>query len=133
MMYSIFLGFGAFLLSLLVFVPLVKRSKGKSRLVIDPSQKVLRINDNHRSMTKSFGEILGVYTHSKYVDEYSSAFKSTNKEYRITIGLEVAHKQIPLFRLIADHAKPSKEANAVHDFLESLIRSHKNPKQSVAL
>ncbi|MEP1034044.1 hypothetical protein [Ekhidna sp.] len=126
MIYNLFLGIGALLLSLFIFAPIVKRSKGKSQLKIDIAQEVLKINEGESKITKGFNEIMGVYTHSKFVDEYSSAFKSTSKEYQITIGLEIDQQQIiPLFKLIADHEKPSKEANEVHDFLESVLRNRK--------
>ncbi|MEQ9008601.1 MAG: hypothetical protein RLP12_12000, partial [Ekhidna sp.] len=69
-------------------------------------------------------QIFGIYIHSKFVDEYSSAFKSTSEEHQITIGLELDNQKLaPLFKLISDHAKPSKEMNEVYDFLESSIKA----------
>ncbi len=117
-----FYGLGALLLSIFIFGPIVKRSKGKSKLEIDTDRQLFKISDNHHKIAKDFTEIQGVYTHSKFVDEYSSAFKNTCKEYQVIIGLELENRKIPLFQLIADHEKPSKEANQVHNFLESVIR-----------
>ncbi len=114
-------GIGALLLAILIFGPIVKRNKGRSKLEIDANKEVLRINEVDQKIEKNFNEIASVYTHSKFVDEYSSAFKSTSKEYRVTIGLEIDNRKFPLFKLIADHEKPSKEAAAVHDFLERVI------------
>lgn len=121
MFINIFIGLGALALSLLIFAPIVKRSKGRSSLIIDPAGQLLKIQENERTINKAFGDVQGVFTHSMFVDEYSSAFKSTSKEFRITIGLEVVGRKIPLFMLIGDHTKPSKEMNEVHDFLESVI------------
>lgn len=116
-------GAGALVVAFLIFGPIVLRSKGKSRVEIDSGKRVLRIFENSHKTVKGFDEIQSIYTHSKFVDEYSSAFKSSSKEYRVTIGLEIDSNHIPLFHLIADHEKPSKEANEVHDFLESIIRN----------
>lgn len=120
-----FFGIGALLVSILIFRPIIKRDKGKSRLEIDTEKEVLEVNDNSYHMVNGFNEVTSVYTHSKFVDEYSSAFKSTSKEYRVTIGLEVNDRLVPLFKLIADHAKPSKEMNEVHGFLEAVIKKGK--------
>ncbi|WP_436514438.1 hypothetical protein [Ekhidna sp. To15] len=133
MVYNAFIGVGALVLSLLIFAPIVKRSKGKSSLVIDASQEVLQHNENDIKVTKGFSDIASVYMHSMFVDEYSSAFKSTSKEYQVTIGLEIDGRKVPLFKLIADHAKPSKEMNAVHDFLETVIRKNNNLQHSQAV
>ena len=67
--------------------------------------------------------IEGIYTHSKFVDEYASAFKSTSKEHQVTIGLRLTNNQlIPIFRLISDHAQPSKEMQEVVDYVETLLK-----------
>lgn len=126
-------GVGALVVSLLIFAPIVKRSKGKSRIVIDSSLQTLQISESELSLFNTFDEIKSIYTHSKFVDEYSSAFKSTSKEYRVTIGLEISEKQIPLFKLIADHAKPSKEMNEVHDFLETVLQNRKLTSHSASV
>ncbi len=123
LIYNILFGVGAMLLCLFIFVPIVKRSKGKSSLIIDPANQLLRFNESDRKITKGFSDVVGVYTHSKFVDEYSSAFKSTSKEYRVTIGLDIDDLKISLFKLISDHQKPSKEMNAVHNFLESVLKN----------
>ncbi|MEO9487642.1 MAG: hypothetical protein ABJI55_04620 [Ekhidna sp.] len=91
---------------------------------INKADGTLKIDDLDPVAT--FKDVSGVYIHSKFVDEYSSAFKSTSKEYRVTIGLEIKTEQhIPLFKLISDHAKPSKEMNEVQRFLESTIQKGK--------
>ena len=92
------------------------------KLAITPDKRKLELDD--RSKSFSFDEIQGIYIHSRFVDEYSSAFKSTSEEHQVTIGLE-AKNQVPLFKLISDHAKPSKEMNEVYDYLKSIISPEK--------
>ncbi|MEQ6168355.1 hypothetical protein AAOE16_14265 [Ekhidna sp. MALMAid0563] len=115
-------GLGALVVAFLIFRPLVKRIPGSLKLAIEPGTRKLELNN--RSMAFSFEDIKGIYIHSKFVDEYSSAFKSTSEEHQVTIGLE-AQNQIPLFKLISDHAKPSKEMNEVYDYLKSIISPEK--------
>lgn len=133
MAYNVLIGVGGLLLVLFIFIPIIKRSKGRSQLAIDPTKQLLKVVEIDESSTTSFKDVDGVYTHSKFVDEYTSAFKSTSKEYRITIGVEVDQRQIPLFKLIADHAKPSKEMNEVHEFLETVIRNGRSIQPSRAV
>ncbi|MEO9872426.1 hypothetical protein [Ekhidna sp.] len=119
---QLFVGLGVAVLAFLIFLPIVKRSKGKFRLIIDKKNKSLSVKENDSTISKSFQFIDSIFIHSKFVDEYSSAFKSTSEEHRITIGLEMDNKKlIPIFKLISDHAKPSKEMNEVHDYIKSLI------------
>ena len=119
------LGIAALVVAFLIFMPIIKRDKGRSRLEIDGENQILKVNLNDQKVKKSFSEIDSVYTCAKFVDEYSSAFKSTSKKYRVTIGLESGLEKIPLFKLIADHEKPSKEMNEVHNFLETILRNGK--------
>lgn len=115
-------GLGALIVAVLIFRPLVKRIPGSLKLAIDPGKQTLELDD--RSKSFSFKEIKGVYIHSKFVDEYSSAFKSTSEEHQVTIGFE-AQNQVPLFKLISDYPKPSKEMNEVYDYLKSVFSSKK--------
>ena len=115
-------GLGALVVAFLIFRPLVKRIPGSLKLAISPDKRKLELDD--RSKSFSFDEIQGIYIHSRFVDEYSSAFKSTSEEHQVTIGLE-AKNQVPLFKLISDHAKPSKEMNEVADYLKSVMSSEK--------
>ncbi|WP_425389688.1 hypothetical protein [Ekhidna sp.] len=113
-------GLGALIVAFLIFRPLVKRIPGSLKLAIDLAKQTLELDD--RSKSFSFEEIKGVYIHSKFVDEYSSAFKSTSEEHQVTIGLEIENEtQIPLFKLVSDHAKPSKEMNEVYEYLKTII------------
>ncbi|MEQ8907119.1 hypothetical protein [Ekhidna sp.] len=115
-------GLIALIVAFLIFRPLVKRIPGSLKLVIDPEKKIVEIDNRTRAY--NFDQIFGIYIHSKFVDEYSSAFKSTSEEHQITIGLELDNQKLaPLFKLISDHAKPSKEMNEVYDFLESSIKA----------
>ncbi|WP_420317207.1 hypothetical protein [Ekhidna sp.] len=117
-------GLGALIVAFLIFRPLVRRIPGSLKLAIDPEKQTLELDD--RSKSFSFEQIKGVYIHSKFVDEYSSAFKSTSEEHQVTIGLEDENEnQIPLFKLISDYAKPSKEMNEVYDYLSSVISKEK--------
>ncbi|WP_420576624.1 hypothetical protein [Ekhidna sp.] len=113
-------GLIALIIAFLIFKPLVERIPGESKLIIDTANKSFELN-NH-SGWYSFNRVKGVFVHSKFVDEYSSAFKSTSEEHQVTIGLELDEQQLPLFKLISDHAKPSKEMKEVVDFLESCFR-----------
>lgn len=115
-------GLGALIVAFLIFRPLVQRIPGSLKLAIEPKKEMLALDN--RSISYAFDQIIGIYTHSKFVDEYSSAFKSTSEEHQVVIGLEVENqRQIPLFKLISDHARPSKEMNEVSDFLESCFKS----------
>lgn len=110
----------ALIIAFLIFRPLVKRIPGSLTLVADIEKRKLEIDN--RSESLDFDDIQGVFIHSKFVDEYASAFKSTSEEHQVTIGIEDENgKQISLFKMISDHAKPSKEMNEVHDFLESTL------------
>ena len=114
-------GIGALVIGFLVFRPLVKRIPGKLALALNPKNEEIELDN--QSHTRNFHDIRGVYIHSKFVDEYSSAFKSTSEEHQITIGLEEKNgNQIALFKMISDHAKPSKEMNEVHSFLQNTIQ-----------
>ncbi|WP_421763792.1 hypothetical protein [Ekhidna sp.] len=118
-------GLIAMVIAFLIFRPLVKRIPGRLKLVIDSNKKTVEIDD--RTQSYSFDQVSGVYNHSKFVDEYSSAFKSTSEEHQITIGFELENKQlVSLFKLISDHAKPSKEMNEVYTFLEGIIQGGKS-------
>lgn len=118
-------GLIALVIAFLVFRPLVKRIPGSLKLVIDQEKKTLEIDN--RTISYQFDQINGVYIHSKFVDEYSSAFKSTSEEHQITIGFEIENEQlVPLFKLISDHSKPSKEMNEVNDFLEMVIKMERD-------
>lgn len=114
-------GLIALIIAFLIFKPLVERIPGESKLVIDIANKTFELN--HHSGWYAFDRVKGVFTHSKFVDEYSSAFKSTSEEHQVTIGLELDEKQVSLFKLISDHAKPSKEMNEVANFLKSCFSS----------
>ena len=115
------IGLIALFLAFFIFRPLVNRIPSSLKLLIDPEEQAVEIDS--RTKTFRFDQIQGIYIHSKFVDEYSSAFKSTSEEHQITIGLKLDNQQlVPLFKLISDHAKHSKEMNEVHDFLETRIR-----------
>ncbi len=115
-------GFIALAIGFFVFRPLVNRIPGSLKLLIDPDNRTLELDNRTRIF--NFDQISGVYVHSKFVDEYSSAFKSTSQEHQITIGLELTNKQLnPLFKLISDHANPSKEMNEVQRFIENSVKS----------
>ena len=121
---QLIVGLGALLVCVLIFTPLLSRSVGKLAMSINKKDEWISINqpDTH-SFKIPFNQVAGIFTRSKFVDEYSSAFKSTSKEYQVTIGLEMDdRKLIPIFKLIADHEKPSKEMNEVAEFLRSEIK-----------
>ncbi len=107
----------------LIFTPLLRRSVGKLRMLINKEQKLVQISHSDSVSSRySFETVQGIFTRSKFVDEYSSAFKSTSKEYQVTIGLELENDNlIPIFKLISDHSTPSKEMDEVAEFLKCTI------------
>lgn len=117
-------GMGALIIAVLIFLPIIKRNKGRFKLTVDKEKNHFEISGYDQSI--SFSKITGIFIHSKFVDDYSSAFKSTSEEHRITIGLEAENKRVPVFKLLGDYANPSKEMNEVHSFLESIVRSGTN-------
>ncbi|MEP0985881.1 hypothetical protein [Ekhidna sp.] len=117
-------GIGALVIAVLIFLPIIKRNKGSFKLTADKGKSRFEISGYNHAI--SFSKITGIFIHSKFVDEYSSAFKSTSEEHRVTIGLVAQNEQVPVFKLIADHAKPSKEMNEVYTFLEGIIQGGKS-------
>ena len=118
-----FVGLGALLICGLIFAPLLKRSVGKLAMSINKQDQNISVHSDSNSSMIPFDQVSGIFTRSTFVDEYSSAFKSTSKEYQVTIGFEMDNqKLLPIFRLISDHEKPSKEMDEVVSFLQSEIK-----------
>lgn len=104
-----------------------KKMKGKILLEINTEEKRFKIHS--RSFTSNWASIDSINEmslRSKYVDEYTSAFKNTSEEHQITIELNInGHGVVQVFKFSADYAEPSKEINEVYAFLEDVLNSNK--------
>lgn len=73
-----------------------------------------------------------IILHSKYVDEYTSSFKSTSEEHQITISIQLLSGSVfTLFYFHSDYAKPSEEILEVYKLIKKLIRWTKKKAQEL--
>ena len=71
----------------------------------------------------SFWYVRNLYIKSKFKSEYTSAFKSTSKEYAVTLGVELRSKQsMNLLFMKSDYEEPSEEMKEVHDLFMDVLR-----------
>lgn len=116
------------LLGLLLFIggaSVYKKYFSKSSsLIIDLSLNKINFKSAQLSRHFLIRRVRNVFLHSRFKNEYSSAFKSTNKEYTVTLGLQLENDFVlNLFYFISDHQEPSKEMKEVAAFLESSFKS----------
>ena len=79
-----------------------------------------------------------IILHSRFKDEYTSAFKNTSEEHHITIGMELlSGSMFTIFRFYSDYSKPSEEMLEVYKLVKKLIHFSKKKeaesKQQTAL
>lgn len=61
--------------------------------------------------------------HSRFVSEYSSAFKSTSEEHEVSMRIQLLSGSIfTLFKFHSDYEEPSEHMMEVHDFVKRLIK-----------
>lgn len=75
-----------------------------------------------------------IILHSKFVDEYTSSFKSTSEEHSITVKIQLLSGSIfTLFDFHSDYEKPSDEMMEVYKLIKKLIRWTKRKETETEL
>lgn len=115
----------AFILLIAATITVVKKLVGKTLIEIDIKRKLLAISTRAYTCNwSSVNTVNEIILKSKYVDEYTSAFKNTSEEHMVTISLNLnAHGAIQLFKFSADYAEPSDEVNEVYAFFENAFKT----------
>lgn len=119
-------GIIAFGLLIVATITVLRKLVGKTLIMMDTKNKTFTINTPTYSQNwTSLNTILGITLKSKYVDEYTSAFKNTSEEHLVTIHLNlVSGRNILLFKFSSDYAEPTEEINEVYYFLENALAAN---------
>ncbi|MEM9894834.1 MAG: hypothetical protein AAF789_00575 [Bacteroidota bacterium] len=105
------------------------RFSRRAKLILNLGAKELIFKSAKINNIFPFHDIQDVVIYSVYNGSYASAFKKTNEEYVIRIGITTEAKEpIYLLRLIGDYQEPSSEMNEVVDLLNALIKHKKMPQ-----
>ena len=117
-------GIIAFVMLIIATITVMKKLVGKVLIKINIINKTFTISTSQYSCDwTSFDSINEIILKSKYVDEYTSAFKSTSEEHRISINIKLgSHEVIQLFKFSSDYADPTPEIQEVYSFLEGAFR-----------
>ncbi|MEQ9402287.1 MAG: hypothetical protein RIM99_01770 [Cyclobacteriaceae bacterium] len=96
----------------------------KMEFTVDLNTQKFDFFDNEIELeNQSLSYASKIILHSKFVDEYSSSFKSTSEEHQITIRVELlSGSLLTLFHFHSDYSKPSEEILEVYKLIKKLIR-----------
>jgi ABC-type protease/lipase transport system fused ATPase/permease subunit len=121
-------GLIAFGLLIVATITVVKKLVGKTLIMIDNKDKTFTINTPTYSRGRhAFETVLAITLKSKYVDEYTSAFKNTSEEHLVTIHLNLdSGRNIMLFKFSSDYAEPTPEINEVYSFLKNSFKGKRS-------
>lgn len=96
----------------------------KATIDIDEKKKIVELKNRFGHQSISFNQVKAVYLKSEYKGTFTSADKSTNEEYDITLGVSLKKgKSINLFLYKSDYQEPGSEIIEVHNYLKSLFAS----------
>lgn len=99
-----------------------KRNADKGLLHIQPELGKFYYSFRELKRRFLFRHVRSIYLRSKFKNEYSSAFKRTNEEYVIIIGIELIQgERYEVFQFVSDYQEPSKEIMEVHDHLKAIL------------
>ena len=124
MIFSSFLGYLTFVLGIGGIIVRQRYFSKKMNFAANLKTQKFDFFDNaieleHQSLSYTSKIII----HSRFVDEYTSSFKTTSEEHEISIRIELlSGSMFTLFRFQSDHAKPSDEIMEIYKFMKKLIR-----------
>lgn len=97
----------------------------KVHFQIDFSDNTFKFYDNKKNQHWSFlNDVDELSWKSRFVSEYSSAFKSTSEEYEISIQLKMNDNRLfTIFQLQCDYSEPTSEILEVYFFIENILKS----------
>ena len=111
-----------------------KRFSKFTKLTLDSSKRNIIFQSTKEKRRLLYRHVNSVFLHSKFKSEYSSAFKSTNEEHTVTLGVQLNDGvALNLFTMISDYAEPSKEMKEVARYLESTLKTSPNEKNKPAV
>lgn len=121
--------FGLLLFVVVILITLSEgsKSRGKSNLKIDNKKRTFDSTESRWGrMKRPVSEIDEMGIKTDFIDEYTTATKSTSKEYHHTIFITLATGHtIDLFSFAEDYKRPSKEFNETYLSLKFLFKELK--------
>lgn len=112
------------LIVLAIFVTSFLRTPGKTLLVIDLKNNSFRLNDFQEKLSK----VTSIEIQSKFIGEYSSAFKKTTEEHRIRIIITFKGDQkFTVVSVQSDYAEPSEELLEIKALLDGIVEKTADP------
>lgn len=119
MNFSMVIGFSIMTGAIIIISKALKGARGKSVFKINYEKGWFYYNDAVKSsLSLGFSEVDGIACKSTFANEYSSANKSSSKEYHHQIFLELVDgSSHEIFLLSGEDLEPS---NSVNDFIEEL-------------
>lgn len=114
------LGLGLVVLTYLVFVGPIRRSLNKPPIVINMKERII----SYQNESVSFDWVKTLKSKSKFIAEYTSAFKTTNQEFEIKLQL-VDHNQVRLLILTftSDYKEPCEYIKEIARYIFLVINS----------
>jgi hypothetical protein len=121
-------GILAMLLLILGTFGIVKTLVNKPFLLINSDHKTFAIDlPEYNRGWNPVNKVASITLKSKFVSEYTSAFKETSEEHLVTIHLNLdSGRNIMLFKFSSDYAEPTPEINEVYSFLENSFKGKRS-------
>ena len=126
MIFSLVFGIVVLAGSILILVKSALKMTGKSTLTLNVrNRRFESVKERWDSISGHFDDVTEIQFYSKFFNEYSSANKSTTKEYTHDVILKLSsNHKIALFRFEGDYSEPSKEENEFLDQLHEIFKGN---------